>query len=237
MNYLRNLEDKKSQVLSSIEEQGKLTEALRKEILDAQTMVAVEDLYRPYRPKRRTRATIAKEKGLEGLANLVMLQMADRPVEELARDFLSEEKDVKTVEDAVDGAKDIIAEYISDEADYRTYIRKVTMSEGKIVSKAKDEQAQSVYEMYYDFEEAVHKMAGHRVLAVNRGENEKFLTVKEMCIRDRYKPGRKAKALKFWRSTENIWMSSIKYWRKMARGRLALRIFARSEERREGKEC
>ncbi len=178
LNYLRNLEDKKSQVLSSIEEQGKLTEALRKEILDAQTMVAVEDLYRPYRPKRRTRATIAKEKGLEGLANLVMLQMADRPVEELARDFLSEEKDVKTVEDAVDGAKDIIAEYISDEADYRTYIRKVTMSEGKIVSKAKDEQAQSVYEMYYDFEEAVHKMAGHRVLAVNRGENEKFLTVK-----------------------------------------------------------
>lgn len=178
LTYLRNLEDKKAQVLSSIEEQGKLTEALKKEILKAQTMVAVEDLYRPYRPKRRTRATIAKEKGLEGLANLIMLQMTDKPVEDLARTFVSGEKDVLTVEDAVSGALDIIAEFISDEADYRTYIRKVTIAEGKVISKAKDEKAQSVYEMYYDFEEAVNKMAGHRVLAINRGENEKFLTVK-----------------------------------------------------------
>lgn len=175
--YLRNLEDKKSSVLASIEEQGKLTEELKKQILEAATLVVVEDLYRPYRPKRRTRATIAKEKGLEPLANLIVMQMLTKPVEE-AKEFLSEEKEVHTVEDAIAGAMDIIAESISDEADYRIYIRKVTMQEGTITSVAKDVKVESVYEMYYNFEETTAKIAGHRVLALNRGESEKILTVK-----------------------------------------------------------
>lgn len=178
LSYLRNLDEKKQQVLSVIEEQGKLTPELKAQILEAQTLVAVEDLYRPYRPKRRTRAMIAKEKGLEPLANLIQLQMLTEPVEVAAKDFISEEKGVATIEEAVDGAKDILAEYISDSADYRTYIRKLTTTEGRIASKAKDEKAQSVYEMYYDFDEAVSKIAAHRVLAINRGENEKILTVK-----------------------------------------------------------
>ena len=176
--YLRNLEDKKSSVLASIEEQGKLTEELKKQILEAATLVVVEDLYRPYRPKRRTRATIAKEKGLESLANLIVMQMLTKPVEEEAKEFLSEEKEVHTVEDAIAGAMDIIAESISDEADYRIYIRKVTMQEGTITSVAKDVKVESVYEMYYNFEETTAKIAGHRVLALNRGESEKILTVK-----------------------------------------------------------
>lgn len=176
--YLRNLEDKKASVLASIEEQGKLTEDLKKQILEAATLVVVEDLYRPYRPKRRTRATIAKEKGLEPLANLIIMQMITKPVEEEAKAFLSEEKEVLTVEDAIAGAMDIIAESISDEADYRIYIRKVTMQEGTITSVAKDEKVESVYEMYYNFEETIAKIAGHRVLALNRGESEKILTVK-----------------------------------------------------------
>jgi protein Tex len=176
--YLRNLEDKKSSVLASIEEQGKLTEELKKQILEAATLVVVEDLYRPYRPKRRTRATIAKEKGLEPLANLIIMQMLTRPVSEEAVAFLSEEKEVLTVEDAIAGAMDIIAESISDEADYRIYIRKATMQEGTITSVAKDEKVESVYEMYYNFEETIAKIAGHRVLALNRGEAEKILTVK-----------------------------------------------------------
>lgn len=176
--YLRNLEDKKQQVISSIEEQGKLTEELRTQILAAQTLVGVEDLYRPYRPKRRTRATIAKEKGLEPLANIILLQMTEKPLTEEAAAYVSEEKGVGSVQEAIDGAKDIIAESVSDEADYRTYIRKLTYKEGKITSKAKDEKAESVYEMYYDYEEPVSKMAGYRTLAVNRGENEKVLTVK-----------------------------------------------------------
>lgn len=176
--YLRNLEDKKSSVLSSIEEQGKLTEELRKQILEAPTLVVVEDLYRPYRPKRRTRATIAKEKGLEPLANLIVLQMVTKPISEEAEMFLSEEKEVLTVEDAIAGAMDIIAESISDEADYRIHIRKLTMQEGTISSVAKDEKTESVYEMYYNFEESVSKIAGHRILALNRGEAEKILTVK-----------------------------------------------------------
>lgn len=176
--YLRNLEDKKASVLASIEEQGKLTEELKKQILEAATLVVVEDLYRPYRPKRRTRATIAKEKGLEPLANLIVMQMITKPVEEEAKAFLSKEKEVCTVEDAIAGAMDIIAESISDEADYRIYIRKVTMQEGVITSVAKDEKVESVYEMYYNFEEKVAKIAGHRVLALNRGESEKILTVK-----------------------------------------------------------
>ncbi|WP_148412248.1 Tex family protein [Murimonas intestini] len=178
LNYLRNLEDKKGQVLSSIEEQGKLTEELKKQITEAETLVVVDDLYRPYRPKRRTRATIAKEKGLEPLANIITLQMTNRPLEQEAEAFISEEKDVKTAEEAIAGAMDIIAEAVSDEASYRSYIRKLTVKEGKIISAAKDEKAKSVYEMYYDYEEAVSKVAGHRTLALNRGEKEKFLNVK-----------------------------------------------------------
>ena len=178
LNYLRNLEDKKTQVLASIEEQGKLTEELKKQILAAQTLVVVEDLYRPYRPKRRTRATIAKEKGLEPLANIILLQMTDKSLEEEAKAFLSEEKEVKTVSDAIAGAKDIVAESISDEADYRIRIRNMTVKKGRVVSAAKNPKEQSVYEMYYEYEEPVAKVAGHRVLALNRGEKEKILTVK-----------------------------------------------------------
>lgn len=176
--YLRNLEEKKEQVLSSIEEQGKLTEELKNQILAAETLVVVEDLYRPYRPKRRTRATIAKEKGLEPLAALITLQQIDEPLENEAEKYISEEKEVHTAEEAIAGAMDILAESISDEADYRSWIRKQTMQKGKVISTAKDEEAESVYEMYYDFEEPVQKLAGHRILALNRGEKEKFLTVK-----------------------------------------------------------
>ena len=178
LQYLRNLEDKKAQVLSSIEEQGKLTEELKKQILAAETLVVVEDLYRPYRPKRRTRATIAKEKGLEPLAALIMLQKVEVPLEEAAKAYVSAEKEVETVADAIAGAKDILAEYISDEADYRIKIRDLTTKEGKISSVAKDKEAESVYEMYYEFEEGIAKLAGHRILALNRGEKEKVLTVK-----------------------------------------------------------
>ena len=178
LTYLRNLEEKKQQVLGSIREQGKLTPELEQQILDAQTLVVVEDLYRPYRPKRRTRATIAKEKGLEPLANIIMLQMTDKSLEEEARPFLSEEKEVITVEDAIMGARDIIAEHVSDQADYRIRIREMTMNRGSVSSVAKDPEAQSVYEMYYEFEEPVKKLAGHRILALNRGEKEKILTVK-----------------------------------------------------------
>ena len=169
--YLRNLEEKKEQVISSIEEQGKMTEELKEKILLAETLVTVEDLYRPYRPKRRTRATIAKEKGLEPLAAYMMLQQAKEPLEETAKQYISEEKEVKTEEEAIAGAKDIIAEIISDNADYRTWIRKTTMKKGKVVSTAKDPETESVYEMYYEFEESVEKLAGHRILALNRGEN------------------------------------------------------------------
>lgn len=178
LNYLRNLEEKKEQVLSSIEEQGKLTEELKNKILAAETMVVVEDLYRPYRPKRRTRAMIAKEKGLEPLAVIITLQKADKPVIEIAQQYVDEAKEVKSAKEALSGAVDIIAESISDEAAYRSYIRKITIQKGKVISQAKDEKAESVYEMYYDFEEPVSKLAGHRTLALNRGEKEKFLTVK-----------------------------------------------------------
>ena len=178
LTYLRNLEEKKAQVMASIEEQGKLTEDLKQQIEAAQTLVVVEDLYRPYRPKRRTRATIAKEKGLEPLADIIMLQMTAGPLEEEAESYLSEEKEVHTVQDAIDGAKDIIAERISDEADYRIRIRELTVKEGKLISAAKDKEEKSVYEMYYEYEEPIQKAAGHRILALNRGENEKILTVK-----------------------------------------------------------
>lgn len=176
--YLRNLEEKKEQVLASIEEQGKLTEELKKQILEAQTQVVVEDLYRPYRPKRRTRATIAKEKGLAPLSTLIMLQKTKESLEEVAKQYINEEKGVANVQEALEGARDIIAENISDEADYRSWIRKQTMQKGHIISSAKDEKAESVYENYYEFDEPVNRLAGYRTLALNRGEKEKFLTVK-----------------------------------------------------------
>ncbi len=178
LTYLRNLEEKKEQVLSSIEEQGKLTQELKSQILAAGTLVVVEDLYRPYRPKRRTRATVAREKGLEPLAALITLQQTKEPLETAAKAYLSGEKGVNTVEEAIAGAQDIIAESISDEADYRSWIRNATTRKGKVISTARDSKAESVYEMYYEFEEPVTKMAGHRILALNRGEKEKFLTVK-----------------------------------------------------------
>ena len=185
LTYLRNLEDKKTQVLGSIEEQGKLTEELKEKILAAETLVAVEDLYRPYRPKRKTRASVAKEKGLEPLAELILAQDMTVPVLEAAVEYINEEKQVKTPEEALQGAKDIIAEAVSDDADYRTYIRQATFEEGKLISTAKDEKAESVYEMYYQYEEPVSKAAGHRILALNRGENEKFLVVKIQAPEER----------------------------------------------------
>ena len=185
LQYLRNLEEKKEQVLATIEEQGNLTEELKAQILAAETLVVVEDLYRPYRPKRRTRATIAKEKGLEPLAALIVLQKLDISLEEAAEEYISEEKEVASAEEAIEGAKDIIAEQISDEADYRIYIRDLTTKQGKIISAAKDPEEQSVYEMYYEFEEPITKLAGHRVLAINRGEKEKFLTVKVEAPEDK----------------------------------------------------
>ena len=185
LQYLRNLEEKKEQVLATIEEQGNLTEELKAQILAAETLVVVEDLYRPYRPKRRTRATVAKEKGLEPLAALIMLQKLDMPLEDAAAEYISEEKEVVTVEEAIEGAKDIIAEQISDEADYRICIRDLTTKQGKIISVAKDPEEQSVYEMYYEFEEPITKLAGHRVLALNRGEKEKVLTVKVEAPEDK----------------------------------------------------
>ena len=178
LTYLRNLEEKKEQVLKSIEEQGQLTEELKARIVAAETMVVVEDLYRPYRPKRKTRASVAKEKGLDGLAQFILAQETGEPLEKEAEKYIDEEKGVASVAEAIQGAKDIIAEMISDEADYRIYIRKITMEEGKLTSTAKDDKAESVYEMYYQYEEPLKKVAGHRTLALNRGENEKFLVVR-----------------------------------------------------------
>lgn len=177
LTYLRNLEEKKATCLASIEEQGLLTDELKKAILEATTQVAVDDLYRPYRPKRRTRATIAKEKGLEPLANIIILQMTNKSLQDEAQAFLDSEKGVETVEDAIAGACDIIAESISDDADYRTWIREKTFKNGRIISKAKDAEAESVYENYYDYDEAIAKLPGHRILALNRGEKEKILKV------------------------------------------------------------
>ncbi len=182
LTYLRNLEEKKEQVLKSIEEQGKLTDELKERIVAAETMVVVEDLYRPYRPKKKTRASVAKEKGLDGLAQFILAQETTEPIENEAEKYIREDEDaaktVKTAAEALQGAKDIIAEMVSDEADYRIYIRGITVEEGKLVSTAKDEKAESVYEMYYQYEEPIKKVAGHRTLAINRGENEKFLAVK-----------------------------------------------------------
>lgn len=182
LTYLRNLEEKKEQVLKSIEEQGKLTDELKERIVAAETMVVVEDLYRPYRPKKKTRASVAKEKGLDGLAQFILAQETAEPIENEAVKYIREDEDaakaVKTAEEALQGAKDIIAEMVSDEADYRIYIRGITVEEGRLVSNAKDEKAESVYEMYYQYEEPIKKVVGHRTLAINRGENEKFLVVK-----------------------------------------------------------
>ncbi len=178
LTYLRNLEDRKNAVIANIEEQGKLTDELKEQILAATTLVVVEDLYRPYKQKKRTRATVAKEKGLEPLADVIFGQEAEKPIEEYAAEYISEEKGVESAKDAVAGACDIIAERISDEADYRIHIRKLTQDEGIVTSEAKDEKAQSVYEMYYKFAEKVSTILGHRILALNRGEDEKFLTVK-----------------------------------------------------------
>lgn len=181
LRYLRNLEERKGQVLSSIREQEKLTPELEKQITEAATLVAVEDLYRPYKPKRRTRATIAKEKGLEPLADLIVLQMVKTPLLEAAAAYISEEKGVASAQEAIEGAKDILAERISDQAEYRTYIRNATMNQGSLQSLAKDEETESVYEMYYNYEETIKKTAGHRILAINRGEKEKILTVKVLA--------------------------------------------------------
>ena len=178
LRYLRNLEDRKEQVIASIRDQEKLTPELEQQIRAAATLVAVEDLYRPYKPKRRTRATIAKEKGLEPLADLILMQMAKEPLEKAAAPYISQEKGVETAEEAISGARDILAERVSDNAQYRTYIRNATMREGMLQSTAKDEKAQTVYETYYNYEEPIRKAAGHRVLALNRGENEKALVVK-----------------------------------------------------------
>ena len=185
LNYLRNLEEKKTSVMASIEEQGKLTEDLKNKILAAETLVVVEDLYRPYRPKRKTRASVAKEKGLDRLADLIREQKFSGSLEEAAAAYVNPEKGAADTKEALQGARDILAEGISDEADYRMYIRKITMEEGKLTSTARDEKAQSVYEMYYQYEEPLKKAAGHRVLALNRGEAEKFLTVKVEAPRDR----------------------------------------------------
>lgn len=176
--YLRNLQERKDTVMKIIEEQGKLTDGLMKEIEEAQTLVAVEDLYRPYKQKKRTRAMIAKEKGLEPLANVIFLQMTNQSLEKEAESYLDEEKGVETIEDALNGARDILAENISDNAKYRTYIRKSTWDYGKIISLAKEPEESSVFEMYYDFEEPIRKIAGYRILAINRGEKEGALTVK-----------------------------------------------------------
>lgn len=178
LTYLRNLEGKKSQVIASIDEQGKLTPELKKEIEAAETMVLVDDLYRPFRPKRKTRATIAQAKGLEGLANIITLQMPGSDIAKEAEKYISEEKGVESTNEAISGAMDIIAENISDTADYRKVIRELTVKKGTVVTSAKDPEAESVYEMYYDFSTPVSKMTGYRTLAINRGEKEKFITVK-----------------------------------------------------------
>ncbi len=176
--YLRNLEDKKTQVISSIEEQGQLTDVIRKQIQEAESLVVVEDIYRPYRPKRRTRATIAKEKGLEPLAVQIMSQKSDLNIAVLAQEYVNQELGVVSVEDAIAGAMDILAEEISDASDYRSYIRAITMKKGILISNAKDPEVESVYEMYYAYEEGLQKVAGYRILAMNRGEKEKILTIR-----------------------------------------------------------
>ena len=178
LTYLRNLDDRKSTVTASIEEQGKMTPELKKQIDDVTTMVALEDLYRPYKQKKRTRAAIARERGLDGLAMIIRLCATKLSLDEEAAPYVNPDKEVPTIKDAVNGALDIIAEEISDNADFRAHIRNITFKEGLLVSSAKDSKAESVYEGYYDFTSPVSKMTGYRTLAINRGEKEKFLTVK-----------------------------------------------------------
>ena len=178
LTYLRNLDDRKSTVTASIEEQGKMTPELKKQIDDVTTMVALEDLYRPYKQKKRTRAAIARERGLDGLAMIIRLCATKLSLDEEAAPYVNPDKEVPTIKDAVNGALDIIAEEISDNADFRAHIRNITFKEGLLVSSAKDSEAESVYEGYYDFTSPVSKMTGYRTLAINRGEKEKFLTVK-----------------------------------------------------------
>lgn len=176
--YLRNLHEKKEKVLKSIEEQGKLTDDLIKTIKKADTLVEVEDIYRPFKPKKRTRATIAREKGLESLANIILEQKTEVSIHEIAKKYLSEEKEVFTIEEAIQGAKDIIAEIISDNADFRKSIREVTFKTGDLSIEAKDKEKSSEYEMYYEYNEKINNIAIHRILAINRGEKEKLLKVK-----------------------------------------------------------
>ncbi len=178
LTYLRNLEQKKEQVIATIDEQGLLTDELRLKVQSAKTMVEVEDIYRPYRPKRKTRATVAKAKGLEPLAMIIMMQNNSKPIQVLAEPFVDEEKEVTSVEEAIKGAQDIIAEMIADDADYRKYIRVQTFNKGKMITKAKKPKEKTVFEMYYDYDEEIRKIVGHRVLAINRGEKEKILNVK-----------------------------------------------------------
>ena len=177
LRYLRNLDEKKQQVLATIREQGSLTAELEKQIMEAATLVAVDDLYRPYRPKRRTRATVAKERGLASLAAAIREQKITEPLEVIAASYVDPEKEVASVQEAVDGAGDILAEQISDAAVFRTYIREAMQKLGTLHSQAKDASVASPYEKYYDYEEPARRVAGHRVLALNRGEKEKILTV------------------------------------------------------------
>lgn len=178
LKYLRKLKERKNQVLESIAEQGKLTKELEKAIANAETLVEVEDIYRPYKPKKRTKATIAREKGLEPLADIILEQTTKISIEEIAKDYLSQEHEITTTEEAISGAKDIIAEDISDNADFRNLIRKITVKEGKLISSTKDAEINSEYEMYYDYTESISNIVGHRILAINRGEKENILKIK-----------------------------------------------------------
>ena len=178
LNYLRNLEERKAEVVKLIDGQGKLTEEIVKDLENAVTLADVEDIYRPYKQKKRTRATIAKEKGLEELANIIFDQENKEPIEEIAKNYIDEEKGVASTEEAINGALDIIAENISDNAEYRKVIKKICYREGIIVTKATNPEEKSSYEMYYDFSEKVNRIPSHRILAINRGEKEEFLKVK-----------------------------------------------------------
>ena len=178
LTYLRNLEARKEEIIRLIDEQGKLTDELTLKIAATMVLSELEDIYRPYKPKKRTRATIAKEKGLEPLANIIYLQMEKKPIEEVAVEYLNEEKEVNNVEEAIQGALDIIAENIADDAEYRKVIKKFCFKEAVISSVASNEEEKSAYEMYYDFKEPIAKIPSHRILAINRGEKEEFLKVK-----------------------------------------------------------
>ena len=178
LTYLRNLENRKEEIIRLIDEQGKLTDELTIKIASTMVLSELEDIYRPYRPKKRTRATIAKEKGLEPLANIIYLQTEKRDLYEIASEYINEEKGVKNEEEAIQGALDIIAENIADDADYRKKIKSFCFREAVITSKASKEDEKSPYEMYYDFKEGILKIPSHRILAINRGEKEEFLKVK-----------------------------------------------------------